>query len=844
MIRYTFNKQRRAQLAIVLSLLLTAPIGVKDCWGQAAGFAQSRGDIPATAESGPRRGLLSQINPFNRSAEQNAQVVDSTTISQPFAMNMPLGLFSQRTQQTPMPVQRPAATDAPPTTPPAPQPSSLAGVSSARESTATAGSMRSVLAGSGLGSSSTGVANAKLSGTGGVASLLLDELEENADTPIETNADAISQPSKKPVRRSLRSDSFPSSLELLDDDIESDDEPERRGLSSKGRLDGVLTTDDELSGMLDEDVDESEFLDEEAEFDEDFDEDESPVAVAIAVDEPVVKKRVKGPSLPEVDKKTPQATTDPVMEDELLEASPVGKPSDNLEEISNSIDERLEDVFAPPVKQSTTDGALSQGRTPNIEVKTLGPRKLTVGQSSTYTIRVRNVGTEVARKLVVTTKLPDNVVDLHAKPSVGNASIQNAVSASSSNRCVWNVGTLSAGDEQTLTLDITPTKRASFELVSSFDFEHASAFAKVEVQEPILEALIEGRDSIEWGVEDRYRLRLRNVGNGDAEDVVLNVSTGENDASQRIGLLRAGEEKTVEMSVKTISEDFFTIDVHVVGAFGLEARAAKKVATLRGKPSVTVSTPDLQFVDGEFEAIVHVRNNGNATLKDVDVVVQFPSGVEALRSSNQARRNDNKRRIYWVAPFIRPDEEITFSVLCRVNAAGNAKFEAVAVDKSGLVAQARSVVNVESIALLAMRVNAPKDPVAVGATCVYELVVENNGTCDAYDINTGVFLGSGMKPLMVEDNRGYVYEEDSKALFKKIDCLRAGESIAFRVRAEALAPGNQKVQAMLQSTTEDVSLLSEETTYCYSRRSTGAPGVESTGKTMTATRPESSSMLK
>ena len=92
-------------------------------------------------------------------------------------------------------------------------------------------------------------------------------------------------------------------------------------------------------------------------------------------------------------------------------------------------------------------------------------------------------------------------------------------------------------------------------MVSRFECERASARTGVEVVEPILEARVEGRDAIEWGVEDKYRLRLRNVGNGDAQDVELFVSTGETNATQRIGVLKAGEEKSIEMAVKTVLDD-------------------------------------------------------------------------------------------------------------------------------------------------------------------------------------------------------------------------------------------------------------------------------------------------
>lgn len=834
MINRTFNMQRSAQLAIILSLLLIAPIGVKNCWGQAPGFAQSRSEVPATAQSGPRRSFLSQLNPFSRQSEQNAPVVDTTTISQPVATNMSSNTIVAPRVQVQPPVQsRPVAQPSRPAAHPQTTPS----MSTASNAPSSASAVRSNLA---ARPSPKSGSTANTSSTGGVASLLLDEFEDSPEVEAADSETPKPAP-RRTVRRSLRANSFPSSLELLDDGEDAENE---KSPVSSGKNDVLLT--DEEDGSLEDAADEEEDDDYESSIDS---ADASPLVAVVVEEEAKSAPRTRAAVPDNQVKNHPTSSAVASNEDELLEEY---ESSDEEVEDVAAVDNRLEEFLPAENVQNrkaatseSSETTLSQGRAPIIEVDSLGPRKLTVGQSSTYTIRVKNAGSEIARKLVVTTDIPEHAIDLRAVPSVGDASIQEGNERGGVRQCVWKVGVLKPGDEQKLTLSMTPTKRASFGLTSAFDFERPSTSAEVEVQEPILEALIEGRDSIEWGVEDRYRLRLRNIGNGDAENVVLNVSTGENEATQKIGVLRAGEEKTIEMSVKTVSEEFFVIDAHATGAYGLEANATKKVTTLRGRLNVAIETPDLQFVEGEFEAVIRVRNDGDATLQNVDVVAQLPSGVEALSCSSQARRNDDKRRVYWVAPYIRPNEETSFTVVCRVNAAGNAKFEAVAVDQTGLVAQAKSVVNVESIAVLAMRVNVPKEPVAVGKTCVYELVVENNGSRDAHDVNTGIFLGSGMRPLSVEDGRGYVYEEDSKALFKRIACLKAGESKVFRVHAEALAPGNQKVQAMLQSSSEDVSLLCEETTYCYSRRSTDGRDSDELGEqTMTASRIDGAVMRK
>ncbi|MDO5308660.1 MAG: hypothetical protein Q4G03_04105 [Planctomycetia bacterium] len=875
MIEKIFIKQRGAQLAILLALCIATSNGAAECYAQVAGFASSRVERAGAAESGSRR-ILPNITQF-RTSETPEIGSQTPQITQPVATSTATSASVRdsrpRTTTTTTTTSRTDVTSVPTRTAATPRSSSSV---RANTSASTRSSMNLT----------TSNATIKRGVTGGVASHLLDELEEemgegqtDASEPSLKMAQATRSPVKT-ARRSLREEPFPSSLELLDDDssdladdldADADDSTvlvaDRRAARSNARP-GVISTedDDDVASLLDSDesdLDESELEEEPA---------ATPVKRASTKTE-TKSQRAKTPkpraSTKPAEPQVQEAVEPQVEEDsevENVEVEPVEEQEapveiSQLDENFQAIEARADDFFgasATTVTNASTRqtndvpqtvrGAtpLSAGRMPNIEVFTIGAKKLIVGQESVYKIVARNTGAEAARKFQIVTELPESVVNVQARASEGVATIQKAPERGVENACLWRVDALNPNQELTLEIRLTPTKRVAFELVSRFEYERASARADIEVQEPILEALIEGRDSIEWGVEDKYRLRIRNIGNGDAEDVNLAVSTGENNANQKIGTLRAGEEKTVEMAVKTASDDFFTIDVDVQGAYGLQTHASKRITTLRGKLEIEVETPDLQFVEGEFETVIHVRNIGNATLQNVDVVAQAPVGVDVAYCSNQARQNLQKRRVYWLAPFIRPDEETTFSMRCRAADVGSAKIEVVGVDRTGVVAQAASTINVESIAVLTMRVNAPKEPVAVGKKCFYELVIENTGTREARQINSGVFLGSGMKPIAVEGNLGYVYAEDSKVLFKRIDTLEAGDSVVFRIEAEALAPGNQKIQAMLQSAPEDVSLLSEETTYCYERARVNStrPGAEFDNQTLTAERTEGRTVRK
>lgn len=754
-----------ARLAAALTLAFWACASVNGVYAQVAGFASSRPDSAGKAESGSKRIL--NLNPFKSAAPP--ELADSKPITQPVASARPIQSVPSRSRQ-------------------------LAAASETKTTKSRVASSKK----SRVGAPKSSVS--KSAGSAGVASLLLDELEEDFEGA------SVRQEKEAPVvveRRSVRDSLDASDLELLEDeeaDEEIDgelieEEKETPRVSKSRKSSAVISTDEEDSAEDDEVIEMG--LDGAADV-------ESALST---LSEPVEAEQPKAE----------EGALDSL--DSRFDAYRDGGSSSQEEsKASKSVDEKVE----ANVLKASSNGA------PLIEIETIGPKKLVVGQESVYKVVVRNEGKQTAHKLVVTTDIPESVAASSMDVQVGAANIENSDERTNAKRCVWNVGSLDPKQERTLSLKLTPTKRVAFELISNFEYERSSARAGVEVQEPILEALIEGRDSIEWGVEDKFRVRLRNVGNGDAENVELFVSTGENKASQKLGVLKAGEEKTIETSIKTVADDYFSIDVSATAAYGVKTSASKKIGVLRGKLDVEVEAPELQFVEGEFDAKIRVRNNGDATLQHVDVVAQIPEGVEPVFCSNQARQNTEKRRVYWSAPFLRPNEETVFSVTCRVNKAGSAKFEVVGVDQTGVVAQAESLMNIESIAVLAMRVKAPKEPVAVGKRCSYELIVENNGTKDAQDVNTGVFLGTGIRPVSIEGDKGVVFEDESKVLFNKIDCLKAGETVTFRIVAEAMAPGNQKVQAMLQSAAEDVSLLSEETTYCYSRVKRGVPNPRKT----------------
>ncbi|MDO5554986.1 MAG: hypothetical protein Q4G68_14615 [Planctomycetia bacterium] len=473
-----------------------------------------------------------------------------------------------------------------------------------------------------------------------------------------------------------------------------------------------------------------------------------------------------------------------------------------------------------PAEVSPDAGRLVvEHQSPNIEIQAIGPRRVIVGQDSPYQIKVRNSGAVAATRLEVMTEIPGWVEVMNIQPSVGTSSMTGENGPGETGSCAWLLGDLAAGAEEILTLHLIPRERTNFELVSHYDYERESLKAGIEVQEACLELAIEGRAAIEFGQEDKYRLRIRNAGNGDAKNVRLKVSTGTNEQiSQTLGLLPAGDERSIELALKTELEGTLPLVVEAEGDYNVKAICEKNIDILRGNLEIYVESPEFQFVNNNVSCLVHVANTGTAAVRDAKVALNLPEAMRLLESSEGGNLSPAGNAVDWTIKQLDPGQELVCHVTCQAVAAGNERFEIVAADASGLSVTEETFVQVEGVAALAVKINAPNGPVALGTPVQYEVVVTNTGTKAAENVVSGLFLFGGLKPVSVDFGSGTVVAEESKILFGKINQLAPGQSQTYRVSAQAVASGNHKVQAVLRSDTDGTELLSEAMTYCYESR--------------------------
>lgn len=478
-------------------------------------------------------------------------------------------------------------------------------------------------------------------------------------------------------------------------------------------------------------------------------------------------------------------------------------------------------------------GVLFARKGPNLSVKTFGPRTISVGRESTYEVQVINTGNVAAEGLVVYVSLPEWAEVTGAEASAG------VVGATDVNRqdgtVPWKVGYLNAKGRERLTLKIIPRQSRPFDLAVRWDYKPTASQAMIEVQEPKLVMQLEGPREVFYGKKELFHLRLANTGTGPAENVVLTlmpVGAGENvQATHKVGLLAAGEKKTLEVELTARQAGNLTVQVEVRADGNLYAELTEKVLVRRAGLKIDFDGPKVQFVGTVANYAVTVFNPGNAPSRNVKFSLALPSGAKYLSGIEGARINSSGGKLVWTLDSLGAQEERHFAVKCRLAAAGSSRMKLNAVADDDLTARAETVVRVEAVADLTMNVKDPTGPAPVGEEVIYEVRVRNRGTKEARGVEVFVYFSRGIEPIAAEGAANRL--GPGRVVFQPIASLAPGEEVVLKIRARAETPGNHVFRAETHCKPLGARLISEATNLYYG----DAPVAEKTARKPSAETP-------
>jgi uncharacterized repeat protein (TIGR01451 family) len=416
--------------------------------------------------------------------------------------------------------------------------------------------------------------------------------------------------------------------------------------------------------------------------------------------------------------------------DEPVAAAPAVAPAPATDDGSSTSYLRPRDV---PADWTWTGQALPNGnlRTGVLTLEKFAPAEVNANQSYTSTIRVRNISSTVnLAEVVVTDLLPEAGYEVLSMEPKGERD---------GNTLVWDLGHLNAGREKTIT--VTGRATGAGTLMNCATIAYTPIIC---VHTNVVVAGLAVRKfapaAVNLGDEIPIRIVVTNPGTGTATRVRITddlpkgwTVNGQKSISFDVGSLKGGESREFSAIALASTTGKFTNTAHVTGDGKLIAEAS--VTTSVHQPAIEITKSaniETQILDRPAIFTINVTNPGDGIARDV-VLTDNLTGAERIIAASDGGSVVGST-IGWNLGNIPPGATRTVTVSVERTTAGQVSGIATARSTGLEPVSASAKVNYIGVPAVLMTITDSPDPVLIGDTTTYTIIVTNQGTAPDSEI--------------------------------------------------------------------------------------------------------------
>ncbi len=513
----------------------------------------------------------------------------------------------------------------------------------------------------------------------------------------------------------------------------------------------------------------------------------------------------------------PKATPKPPVPDMNDAAKPVQtkqspQPAANTAAKTSAVGNVL--IEAEAVGRGEGD-VLFERHSPMLNVRTRGPRHITVDKESIYTVFIDNLGKAEAADVAVAIELPEWADVLGAKPSRG--ATRSLPATDGHKQFDWQVGALAAGGSEQIALRIVPRESRAIDLGVSWTFKPAVSQTVIEVQEPKLEMRLIGPREVAYGKNQKYQLEIANNGNGPAEAVAITLmpvsAAAGLPSTHSLGAFPAGKKIALEIALTPRQKDGLAVRVDLHNEGKMCARLDEKILVRKAELEMIADGPNMQYVGTVATYRIRLRNTGNADAKNVKVAAKIPAQAKYLAAEDGGKLIEADGRAVWTLDAIPAQSEKIIELKCELVQAGFNRIDVETTADDQIQVSTAAGTNVEAMADLTLEVVDPTGPVPVGKDAVYQIRIRNRGSKQAEGVEAVAYFSQGIEPVSVSGAEHTL--GPGQVFFRGIDTIEAGKEVLLKITARADAPGNHMFRAEVHCKPLDTKLVSEETTLFF-----------------------------
>jgi len=469
---------------------------------------------------------------------------------------------------------------------------------------------------------------------------------------------------------------------------------------------------------------------------------------------------------------------------------------------------------APPAHSPAAGGTPKEADTPfvlpaeslplgrqtvGLTVDVVAPDVLNRNQSAHLKILVRNSGKNDAIGVVVRDELPPGLTYLGSQPEAQR--LDSLLS--------WNLGTVPAGAERSITVSVKPNQVGSFDHAATVSMKTGGK-SRTAVREPKLkvEQVVSPTGKVLKGQPAQFKITVSNPGDGPAKNVLVQAKlspglrheSGEpNDQNlfeQTIPVIEPNQRVEIEPLVAdTILGGEQSCQVAVkspdVVAGAPEAVSTQGVTVVEPKLTLAISGDKERLTDMLATYDITLSNPGTDAARNVKVLATLPVSGRLFALPSGARFDPQTRKLSWARPALEAGEKATLSFQVRMGGVGLYQVASEARADGALLAKGIVETDVSGMSDVTFDVSEKRRVIDVDAETTYVIKVVNSGTKEATNLLVSAVLPANIKPGPTSGtDEAAGWDEASRTVkFPVIARLGPGKSMELGIRVKALKPG-------------------------------------------------------
>ncbi len=453
---------------------------------------------------------------------------------------------------------------------------------------------------------------------------------------------------------------------------------------------------------------------------------------------------------------------------------------------------------------------LEGAQSPSITIQKLAPEEIQVGKRCTYAIRVQNTGQRTVQN-----------VQIHDEVPLGTRLIGTAPRATvSGSQVVWELGTLSVGEERTVEMELIPMEEGELGSVASVTMT-SQASAKARCTRPELAMRLSCGPQVLEGEQHVVQIEISNPGSGDATDVMLLANLPQSVSHEagpaleyEIGTLRPGETRQMELVLTAEQAGRINNVMTARADANLSVEANCEFEIIAPELQLTIDGPGRRYLERPATYQINVKNPGTATAQEIQLVTRLPKGLQFVSANNLGEYNSSTHSVRWSLAELPANEQGTVELVALPVEAGDQILRATTTAGPSLEDRIEKTVTVEGLAALTFEVTDRQGLIEVGRETTYEIVVANKGSKAADNVQVVAIMPPGMQALSGQGETRHTIQ-DGRVIFSPLPRLAPKAETIFRIQARGIRPGDQLVRVQIESDELQQPITKEVNTRVY-----------------------------